>query len=223
MHAGVATSCRHRSGRAVSDGLRHGPSCYVSAVARRRRWRRALAGGSQYRTEPRPRQRARAGKVGVGEPSRASQMDDGTGDIVACCEAAPQASRLAARPVNGTTEVWTHRFRCPRLAGLLPFRCLLRQLAPLECSQVQQGTGTVGAFGYARPSPCNGHPRRTGTNNASTVVLFRISSASAELAASKTSNPAARSRSAFAERKTAFFSTTKTTDFSGRGTEAPRG
>jgi hypothetical protein len=34
MHAAVATSCRHRSGRAVSDGLRHGPSCYVSAVAR---------------------------------------------------------------------------------------------------------------------------------------------------------------------------------------------
>jgi hypothetical protein len=75
----------------------------------------------------------------------------------------------------------------------------------------------------ATPPPCNGHPRRTGTTKASTVVLFRINSASAELAASKTSNPAARSRLAFAERKTAFSSTTKTTDFSGRGTEAPRG
>ena len=95
-----------------------------------------------------------------------------------------------------------------------------RRLARPSVATVATVAVARGAFGSARPSLCNGHPRRTGTYNASTVVLFRISSASAELAASKTSNPAARSRLAFAERRTAFSSTTKTTDFSGRGTES---
>src|SRR5216683_4364761 len=78
-------------------------------------------------------------------------------------------------------------------------------------------------FGWRRPIPRRRNRRssndrlgdsqrgRTDKNNASTAVLFRTCSASAELTASKTSNPAARSRSAFAQRKTAFSSTTKTT------------
>jgi len=51
-------------------------------------------------------------------------------------------------------------------------------------------------------------------SNASTTVLFRICSTSVELAASITSNPAARRRFAIAERTTPFSSTIKTTGFS---------
>ena len=61
------------------------------------------------------------------------------------------------------------------------------------------------ASGYARLRPCNSHQRRTDKNNASTGVLFRTRSASAELAASRTSNPATRRRSAADERRSAFF------------------
>jgi hypothetical protein len=52
---------------------------------------------------------------------------------------------------------------------------------------------------------------RTDKNKASTKVLFRTRSASAELVASRTSNPAVRRRVAKAERSTRFSSTTKTT------------
>jgi hypothetical protein len=75
-------------------------------------------------------------------------------------------------------------------------------------------------FGWRRPIPRRRNRRSSNDwlgdsqrapNNASTAVLSRTCSASAELTASKTSNPAARNRSAFAQRKTAFSSTTKTT------------
>src|SRR5260370_20456014 len=57
--------------------------------------------------------------------------------------------------------------------------------------------------------------------SASTAVLFRICSASAELAASKTSKPAAVRCPAVIDRKTAFSSRTKTTGLSAISTGAP--
>jgi hypothetical protein len=136
------------------------------------------------------------------------------------CKARQHHAKGAAghhHPANRSGDfLLVHAMTLPALGGQV--------LAAPTVASVASVAVATGEFGYARPSPCNGHPRRTGTNSASTVVLFKIGPASAKLVASKTSNPAARSRSAFAERETAFSSTTKTTNFSATsGAEAPRG
>jgi hypothetical protein len=88
--------------------------------------------------------------------------------------------------------------------------------AGTNCSKSSNCSSSRGDPVFLRAS----HRGRTEKNNASTTVLFRTCFASAELAASKTSNPAARRRSAFARRNGASPSTTRTTGFPVRTSDA---
>jgi hypothetical protein len=80
-------------------------------------------------------------------PAAAMAKKERPADVVSRDRSARPNTTLVGRPAL----VRTHRFRQQWPMGLLPFRCLFRQLSPLERSHCQQGASALSVRELGKP------------------------------------------------------------------------